>query len=108
MPYISEDTPRWYPASLEHDTSAISNKMKSPKNDVYDYYIILLESVCIIFIQKTFWVNFKKSHFFFFFIKKNVIFPKTEKLWLDENTLENKNTMLAIRRGFDKKISMWH
>ena len=57
MSYIFENTPIanfWYPASLELDTSAISNKMKSPNNDVYDTYTILLERNCIIFIQKTF------------------------------------------------------
>ena len=47
MSYISENTPIayfWYPASLELETSASSNKMKSPNNDVYDDYTILLES----------------------------------------------------------------
>ena len=44
----------WYPASLEPDTSAISNKMKIPNIDVYDYYTIVLETDCTIFIQKMF------------------------------------------------------
>ena len=54
----------WYPASLELDRSAISNKMKSLNNDVYDYYTILLESDCIIFRQKTFKGEFLKNTIF--------------------------------------------
>ena len=83
----------WYPASLELDRSAISNKMKSLNNDVYDNYTILLESDCIIFRQKTFYGEFLKNTIFFL---KTMIFPKTEWLWLDENTLKTKNTVLAI------------
>ena len=97
MSYISENTPHlcnlWYPASLEQDTNAIPNKMKRPNNDVYDYYIVLLESLSMNFRQKTFKGEFQKIAIF---VLKNIIFPRTEKLRLDENTLKTKNTMLAI------------
>ena len=98
MSYISEIhliANFWYPASLELDTTAIStkNSTKSPNNDVYDAYTILLESDCIISIQKTFNGEFKKNRDF---VIKTMIFPKTDNLWLDENTLKTKNAMLPI------------
>ena len=67
--------------------------MKSPNNDVYDAYTILLESDCIIFIQKTFYGEFQKIAVF---VIKTMIFPKTENLLLDENTLKTKNEKLPI------------
>ena len=60
--------------------------MKSPNNDVFNNYTILLESDCIIFIQKTFYGEFKK---------KNRDFSN-KNMWLDENTLKTKNTKFAI------------
>ena len=67
--------------------------MKSPNNDVYDDCTILLESDCLIFIQKTFKGEFQKITIF---VIKIMIFPKTENLWLDENMLKTKNAMLPI------------
>ena len=63
----------WYPASSELDKRAISNRMKSLNNDVYDYYTILLERDCIIFRQKTFKGEFLKNTIFFL---KTMIFQK--------------------------------
>ena len=67
--------------------------MKSPNDDSMMTIPFYWKAIFIIFIQITFYGEFKK---FTIFVIKTMIFPKTEKLWQDENILKTKNAMLPI------------